>query len=62
VPGIGFGATATCGNLMSKWEQADVERVKTAAKNGEFMIAEFDGVTLLKRFTVKLKYQENLGL
>jgi hypothetical protein len=56
----GYGATAACSNLVSRFSMADVQRVRNG--KGEFLIATFDGATLLKIYTVKDKYIKKLGL
>lgn len=55
----GYGATAACDGLLSKFSIADVNKVR--GTNGEFMIATFDGATLLKLYTVKQKHLRQLG-
>jgi hypothetical protein len=56
----GFGATAACSDLVSKFAMADVARARNA--KGEFIIATFDGATLLKAYTVKQKHIKKLGM
>ncbi len=56
----GFGATAACTNLVSKFAMADVQKVRGA--KGEFLIATFSGATLLKTYTVKERFIKKLGL
>lgn len=56
----GFGASAACTSLVSKFSMADVQRVKNA--KGEFLIATFSGSTLLKTYTVKEKFIKKLGM
>jgi hypothetical protein len=56
----GYGATAACNNLVSKFALADVQKVRNA--KGEFLIVTFAGSTLLKTYTVKAKFIKNLGL
>jgi len=56
----GFGASASCSSLVSQFSMDDVRRVRNG--KGEFLIATFNGVTLLKIYTVKQKYLKQLGL
>jgi hypothetical protein len=56
----GYGATAACSNLMSRFSMGDVNRVRQG--KGEFLIATFNGATLLKIYTVKDKHIKKLGL
>lgn len=56
----GFGATAQCSNLVSKFAMADIRKAQNA--KGEFLIATFAGSTLLKTYTVKEKFIKRLGL
>lgn len=56
----GFGATAGCANLVSRFSMEDVNRVRKG--KGEFLIATFNGATLLKIYTVKDKHIKKLGL
>ena len=56
----GYGATAACSNLVSRFSMADVQRVRNG--KGEFLIATFSGATLLKLYTVKDKHIKKLGL
>jgi len=56
----GYGATAACSALVSKFSLADVQKVRNG--KGEFLIATFNGVQLLKTYTVKEKHIKKLGL
>ncbi len=56
----GFGATAACTNLVSKFSMADVQKVRNG--KGEFLIATFAGSTLLKTYTVKQRFIKKLGM
>ena len=58
--GSGFGATAACLNLVSRFSMEDVNKVRKG--KGEFLIATFNGGTLLKIYTVKDKHIKKLGL
>jgi hypothetical protein len=55
-----YGATAACSALVSQFSLADVEKVRNG--KGEFLIATFNGVQLLKTYTVKEKHIKKLGL
>jgi hypothetical protein len=56
----GYGASASCSSLVSRFSMADVQRVRNG--KSEFLIATFDGTRLLKIYTVKEKYIRKLGL
>ena len=56
----GFGATAACSSLVSKFSLSDVQRVRN--KKGEFLVATFNGPRLLKIYTVKEKHVKELGM
>jgi len=56
----GFGATATCSSLLSKFALSDVQKVRN--DRGEFLVATFGGTTLLKVYTVKEKHLKKLGM
>jgi hypothetical protein len=56
----GYGASAACSSLVSRFSMEDVNRVRNG--KGEFLIATFDGPRLLKIYTVKEKYLKKLGL
>jgi hypothetical protein len=56
----GFGASAACSNLLSKFSMADLQKVRD--KKGEFLVATFGGAQLLKIYTVKEKHLKKLGM
>jgi hypothetical protein len=56
----GYGTTASCSSLVSEFSMADVQKVRNA--KGEFLIATFNGSTLLKIYTVKQKHLKQLGM
>ncbi len=56
----GFGATASCSGLLSRFSMADVQKVRNS--KGEFLVATFSGPTLLKIYTVKQKHLKQLGM
>ena len=56
----GYGASASCASLVSRFSMDDVKRVQNG--KGEFLIATFNGATLLKIYTVKDKHIKKLGL
>jgi hypothetical protein len=56
----GFGATAACTSLVSKFSMADVQKVRNA--KGEFLIVTFNGSTLLKTYNVKERFIKKLGM
>jgi hypothetical protein len=56
----GFGASAACSSLVSRFLLTDVERVRNS--KGEFFVATFDGPTRLKVYTVKQKHLKKLGM
>lgn len=56
----GFGATASCSSLVSEFTMADVQKVRNA--KGEFLIATFNGATLLKIYNVKHRFIKQLGI
>jgi hypothetical protein len=56
----GFGARAACSSLVSRFTMADVQKVRNS--KGEFLIATFNGVQLLKDYTVKEKHLKKLGM
>jgi hypothetical protein len=58
----GFGATNQCQALRAKFSLADVNKVKAAAPNGEFLIAVFAGSVNTKMYKIKKKHQSKLGL
>ncbi len=54
----GFGASATCSSLVSKFSLEDVQGMR----NRTFFIATFNGSQLLKIYEVKEKHLKRLGL
>jgi hypothetical protein len=56
----GFGASAACSGLVSRFSMADLQKVRD--KKGEFLVATFDGAQLLKIYTVKEKHLKKLGM
>jgi hypothetical protein len=56
----GFGATAACTDLVSKFSMAAVAKARNG--KGEFLIATFSGGTLVKTYTVKQKHIKKLGM
>jgi hypothetical protein len=56
----GFGASAVCSSLVSRFLLTDVESVRNS--KGEFLVATFDGPTRLKVYTVKQKHLKKLGM
>jgi hypothetical protein len=56
----GYGATAACSAMVSKFSMADVAKVRNS--KGEFLIVTFSGSTQLKQYTVKQKHMKALGL
>ncbi len=56
----GFGASAVCSSLVSRFLLTDVQRVRNS--KGEFMVATFSGGTRLKVYTVKQKHIKKLGI
>jgi hypothetical protein len=56
----GYGATATCSALVSKFSMADIQKVRNA--KGEFIIAVFSGLTHTKTYTVKERFLKKLGM
>jgi hypothetical protein len=56
----GYGATAACSGLASKFSMADVQKVRN--KKGGFLVATFDGSRRLKVYTVKDKHLKKLGI
>lgn len=55
-----FGAAVTCSSLVSRFSMADVQKVRN--RNGEFMVATFNGAQLIKLYAVKGKYLKQLGM
>jgi hypothetical protein len=58
----GFGATNQCQALRAKFSLDDVNKVKSAAQNGEFLVAVFAGSVNTKMYKIKKKQQSKLGL
>jgi len=56
----GFGASASCGSLISEFLMDDVRKIQKP--DGSFVIATFSGAQLLKMYVVKQKYVKKLGL
>lgn len=56
----GFGASTSCSGLVSRFPLSDIKRVQNS--KGEFLIATFDGTTLLKIYAVKEKHLRKLGI
>jgi len=57
-----LGATNRCQALRTKFSIDDVEKVKAAAPNGEFVVAVFSGAANTKMYKIKKKHQSRLGL
>jgi hypothetical protein len=57
-----FGGTNRCQALRAKFSLEDVEKVRAAAPNGEFLVAVFSGTINTKMYKVKKKFQSNLKL
>jgi hypothetical protein len=57
-----FGATNHCQSLWTKFSLADVQRVRAAAPNGEFLVAVFAGSVNTKMYKIKKKHQSKLGM
>jgi hypothetical protein len=57
-----FGATNQCQALRAKFSLDDVNKVKSAAQNGEFLVAVFAGNVNTKMYKIKKKHQSKLGL
>lgn len=57
-----FGATNQCQALRAKFSLDDVNKVKSAAQNGEFLVAVFAGSVNTKMYKIKKKHQSKLGL
>jgi hypothetical protein len=56
----GFGASAVCTSLVSRFLLTDVQKVRN--DKGEFLVATFNGQTRLKVYTVKQKHIKKLGM
>ena len=57
-----FGARNECQALRAKFSLDEVQRVKAAAPNGEFLVAVFSGNIKTKVYKIKRKHQSKLGL
>jgi hypothetical protein len=58
----GFGATNECQALRAKFSLDDVQTVRQAAPNGEFLVAVFAGSVNTKMYKIKKKHQSKLTL
>lgn len=58
----GLGAKAKCANLLAAFSMSDLERIRTAAKNGRFIIAVFYKDGGRKLYQIKQGDQNKLGL
>lgn len=56
----GYGASAACSSLVSRFALADVQKVRN--RDGTFFVATFNGAQLLKVYEVKEKHLKKLGL
>jgi hypothetical protein len=56
----GFGATNECQALRAKFSLDDVQTVRHAAPNGEFLVAVFSGSVNTKTYKIKKKHQSKL--
>jgi hypothetical protein len=56
----GFGATNECQALRAKFSLDDVQTVRQAAPNGEFLVAVFSGSVNTKMYKIKKKHQSKL--
>jgi hypothetical protein len=57
-----FGAINDCQALRTKFSLEAVEKVRTAASNGEFFVAVFSGTVNTKTYKIKRKHQSKLDL
>jgi hypothetical protein len=57
-----FGATNACQSLRAKLSLDDVQAVRQAAPNGEFLVAVFAGSVNTKMYKIKKKHQFKLTL
>lgn len=57
-----FGATNECQALRAKFSLDDVQKVREAAPNGEFLVAVFSGNVNTKMYKIKKKHQSKLTL
>jgi hypothetical protein len=53
---------AHCQALRTKFSLDDVQKVKAAAPDGEFLVAVFSGTVNTKMYKIKKKHQSKLGL
>jgi hypothetical protein len=53
---------AHCQALRTKFTLDDVQKVKAAAPDGEFLVAVFSGAVNTKMYKIKKKHQSKLGL
>jgi hypothetical protein len=58
----GFGATAACKSATSKFLLGDVEKVRAASKDGQFIVGVFYEGGSRKLYKVKKQYLKELGL
>jgi hypothetical protein len=56
-----FGASASCNALVAKFSATDVQRVASAAQQGEYFVGVFSGTNMLFMYKVKEKYLKELG-
>jgi hypothetical protein len=56
-----FGASASCNALIAKFAATDVQRVASAAQQGEYFVAVFSGTNMLFMYKVKEKYLREIG-
>jgi len=57
-----YGATDHCQALKAKFSLDSVQKVRAAARNGEFFVAVFSGTVNTKSYKIKTKHQSKLGL
>jgi hypothetical protein len=57
-----FGATNHCQALRTKFSLDNVQKVRAAAPNREFLVAVFSGTANTKMYKIKRKHQSKLGL
>jgi hypothetical protein len=58
----GFGASAACKSATSKFLLGDLEKVRAASKDGQFIVGVFYEGGSRKLYTVKKQYLKELGL
>jgi len=56
-----FGASASCNALVAKFAATDVQRVASAAQQGEYFVGVFSGTNMLFMYKVKERYLKELG-